>query len=209
MNATICRFCGFDNDPEDVEKGICGICLLQGFTPLPCIPPQVDEAFLIVMVGRPGSGKSTLSENLLGAFGGDRAVICCQDVLKTRKKVERAAEDAISRGQIAIIDRLNFDKEQRMFWYNLAEKLGVNVDIVHFDIAKDICIRRCDMREGHPTIKAGTGKRFVSMVRVKKPTERESTTIRSIFEVRDDASIFTVVKHYRDALTEEVVHSET
>ena len=62
-----------------------------------------------------------------------------------------------------IIDRCNFDMTQRSTWYRLAEECGaadvdggttIPVDVVVFDIPYEVCLRRCEIRKGHETIKS-------------------------------------------------------
>ena len=61
-----------------------------------------------------------------------------------------------------IIDRCNFDMTQRSTWYRLAEECGADVDggttipvdVVVFDIPYEVCLRRCEIRKGHETIKS-------------------------------------------------------
>jgi predicted kinase len=57
-----------------------------------------------------------------------------------------------------IIDRCNFDKTQRSTWYRLAEECAdggnIPVDVVVFDIPYEVCLRRCEIRKGHETIKS-------------------------------------------------------
>eukprot|EP01048_Picozoa_sp_COSAG05_P026299 COSAG05_NODE_7103_length_855_cov_1.582011_1_plen_65_part_10 len=65
------------------------------------MPPQV-----IVLAGLPGSGKSTFAAALIeqGSAAGQFARVC-QDVLKTKKKCESAAADALASGISPVIDR--------------------------------------------------------------------------------------------------------
>jgi predicted kinase len=57
-----------------------------------------------------------------------------------------------------IIDRCNFDMTQRSTWYRLAEECvdggNIPVDVVLFDIPYEVCLRRCEIRKGHETIKS-------------------------------------------------------
>ncbi len=73
-------------------------------TPLPHAKQE-----LILMVGNPGSGKSTLS----ASFAHEGYVIANQDTLGTRAKVLKVAKDAWSKGKSVIIDATNPSREKR------------------------------------------------------------------------------------------------
>lgn len=66
--------------------------------------PQV-----LIMVGVPGSGKSTIANQLV-EMGWERVN---QDELGTRRVCETRMESALQRGKSIVIDRCNFDISQR------------------------------------------------------------------------------------------------
>jgi len=74
-----------------------------------CLPPP--EQLVLVLVGAPGSGKSTLAALLLPDFHR-----ISQDALGSRPKCLAAAEAAMQQGCCVVIDRCNFDAEQRSTW---------------------------------------------------------------------------------------------
>lgn len=77
---------------------------------------------LVVLVGIPGSGKSTLARALIsGASSGRPWRRISQDVLGTRKRCIRAAQRAIQDGNHVLVDRCNFDAQQRAHWLELSE----------------------------------------------------------------------------------------
>ncbi len=85
------------------------------------VPRSKQE--LILMVGNPGSGKSTLS----ATFAQEGYIIANQDTLGTRAKVLKVAKDAWSNGKSVIIDATNPSREKRK---DIIDILGANKDQV-------------------------------------------------------------------------------
>lgn len=148
-----------------------------------------QRCFMVVLCGLPGSGKSTFARSLEASHP-NKFVRINQDELKSRQKCERKVRQLLRRTtkspsssvsasssstqlQCPIIDRCNFDANQRSTWYRLAEEAASNntndnndndtttathptipVDVVVFDIPYDECLRRCQNRTGHETIKS-------------------------------------------------------
>eukprot|EP01087_Luapelamoeba_hula_P011952 TRINITY_DN3323_c0_g1_i3.p1 TRINITY_DN3323_c0_g1~~TRINITY_DN3323_c0_g1_i3.p1 ORF type:complete len:259 (+),score=42.37 TRINITY_DN3323_c0_g1_i3:194-970(+) len=107
---------------------------------------------MVLLIGLPGSGKSTLSERLLAAAP-DTIFRVNQDEMGNRKACETAAKAALRRGQSVLVDRCNFDYDQRHVWIKLALAHGVNrIDAVHLLVAPDTCKARVAVRVDHPTI---------------------------------------------------------
>jgi len=158
-----------------------------------CIEPTSNctyEPFMILLVGLPGSGKSTFAQTLEVSMP-DKFCRINQDQLKTRKKCVSKLKQVLSSSDqrlCPIIDRCNFDAKQRSTWYQLAEEApgqrsssmetkivtdtnketeqsidtpqvmrvaspGMPVDVVVFDLPFEECLRRCENRKGHETIK--------------------------------------------------------
>jgi len=96
--------------------------------------PQHYEPFLVLLVGLPGSGKSTFAQSLVASMP-EKFCRINQDELKTRPKCERKLERVLSiptsqqlgqqqlgqQRRCPIIDRCNFDQTQRSTWYRMAE----------------------------------------------------------------------------------------
>jgi predicted kinase len=107
---------------------------------------------MLIVMGLPGSGKSTLANKLVAA-GWTRVN---QDEMGNRKKVEASAKTALAKGQNVIIDRCNFDFEQRSHFLDLAHKAGTrDVRCLWLDTPAEVCKQRVSVRKNHPTIPEG------------------------------------------------------
>lgn len=86
--------------------------------------PQQYEPFMVMLVGLPGSGKSTFAQSLVASMPNKFSRIN-QDELKKRVECERKVKQILSTSSeqrlCPIIDRCNFDAQQRSTWYRLAK----------------------------------------------------------------------------------------
>ncbi|KAL6764604.1 hypothetical protein V8C86DRAFT_2473181, partial [Haematococcus lacustris] len=71
---------------------------------------------VLVLVGVPGSGKSTIAQELREAGW----VVVNQDVLGSRRSCEAAFDEALQAGRNVVVDRCNFDEAQRSTWVQLS-----------------------------------------------------------------------------------------
>ncbi|EPE36814.1 HAD-like protein [Glarea lozoyensis ATCC 20868] len=91
---------------------------------------------LVVFVGSPGAGKSTFYWHNLQPLGYERVN---QDILKTRERCLKVAEQYLIEGKSVAVDNTNADSEVRRRWIELAAKRSVPVRCVHFTAAAEIC----------------------------------------------------------------------
>ena len=108
---------------------------------------------ITILVGPPGSGKSTYSHNRIyndGDHGAATVRVSQDDQGKTGHMT--VFERALHNGQDIIIDRMGFSKEQRNRYLIPAKKAGYETMIVVFHVPMQVCLDRCNSREGHPTI---------------------------------------------------------
>lgn len=102
---------------------------------------------LTLLVGPPGSGKSTWVENNIDR---DNTVYINQD---TQGKIEHfdLFQTAVANNKDIVVDRMNFNKEQRKRYTIVAGDYEVEIHVLHESY--DTCYARMANREAHPTIK--------------------------------------------------------
>jgi len=116
--------------------------------------PQDSSMKMLLLVGIPGSGKSTVAHRLKNM--NSNWVRVNQDDLGSRKACEKLARDSLKKGKSVIIDRCNFDIPQRNVWVKLASEFSItDIRCIHFKIPAHICKQRTMVREDHPTIPKG------------------------------------------------------
>lgn len=105
---------------------------------------------IIVLIGLPGSGKSTVAKIL----GNQGYVRINQDELGSRNACKKEAAEALAANKSIVVDRCNFNSGQRQTWIELAKIYQVSrVVAVHLDVPAEVCIERASKRQNHPTIK--------------------------------------------------------
>jgi predicted kinase len=72
---------------------------------------DTDPQTLLILVGLPGSGKSTFAHALETTQGGRKWTRASQDdsASKRRAEVEDTVRRALARGDNVVVDRVNFD----------------------------------------------------------------------------------------------------
>jgi len=123
---------------------------------------------MLILAGAPGSGKSTFAKALQQACPPDAWTRICQDVIgKGGKRGKReqcvtAADAALARRGSVIIDRCNFNGEQRADFIALAQRCGVPVHCVSIEIPADVAAKRAVERTTHEGGVQGDGAAVVS-----------------------------------------------
>jgi predicted kinase len=104
---------------------------------------------VIILVGVPGAGKSTLAKT---QFPGYMRVN--QDELGDRLACIKAMQKALSEGKDVIVDRTNINKKQRKVFIDLALQMGADsVNCIYLDIDDEEAIARIHLRKHHETIR--------------------------------------------------------
>ncbi|KAJ1653445.1 hypothetical protein IWQ61_006430 [Dispira simplex] len=130
---------------------------------------------ILVLVGLPGCGKTVFAKKLCELE--KHYVRVNQDELGSRAMCESMAEKSLKEGKCLVIDRCNFDEDQRKIWVNLGEAHGCVVDALYFDVNPKSCKERVKVRSGHPTgVEGKFGVEVVSRFEriITRPTVYES-----------------------------------
>jgi adenylate kinase family enzyme len=103
-------------------------------------------AKLVLLCGPPGSGKSTYCEKFNDFYR------ISQDDMGKEGHWNTFVPILLTKNNI-IIDRMNFNKEQRNRYLSKAKAAGYETEIIVLHESYETCLSRCLKREGHPTIK--------------------------------------------------------
>ena len=143
--------------------------------PIPPSPQTTNfSPFMILLIGLPGSGKSTFSNLLMQAMPYKFARVN-QDQLGSRKKCVAAADRALDEGKVVILDRCNFDAPQRATWFDMCKRRKIPIYGLTLQVPKQLCIQRCQGRSAHETVAPQDAARVVNLVstRFKLPSDEE------------------------------------
>lgn len=139
---------------------------------------------LIILVGPPGSGKSTLRNELMKL---PFHYFVNQDEMG--KQHHKDSFDALLFIPCTIIvDRMNFNKEQRERYIKPAKEAGYKTKIIVLHESYDTCLERMKLRQDHPTIKdEATARKALHFffTKYERPTEDEADEIEFRYPVGD------------------------
>ncbi|KAG8748301.1 hypothetical protein FRC10_007692 [Ceratobasidium sp. 414] len=103
--------------------------------PFPTLTSTSAKPELVLFVGPPGSGKSTLFERQFGPAG---YVHVNQDTLKTKPKCLKETERVLSQHGKCVVDNTNRDKNARAEYIAIAKKLKVRARCIYFDFPLEL-----------------------------------------------------------------------
>ncbi|KAL5514211.1 hypothetical protein ACEPAG_2299 [Sanghuangporus baumii] len=104
-------------------------------TSSPILPVNGKKPEMVLFVGFPASGKTTLFERVFLPAGYEHVN---QDTLGSRPKCLKAAEEFLQKMKSCVVDNTNRDKKTRQFYLNLAETLDIPVRCFKFKISREL-----------------------------------------------------------------------
>jgi bifunctional polynucleotide phosphatase/kinase len=107
-----------------------------------------DIGEIVLMVGLPGSGKSTFCKNYLAKYQ-----YISGDILKTTPKMVKAIKEcySIHRDNLRlVVDACNHTVEKRKTYIDLASQLGLPIRCIWIDVAKETAIAQNELRKDTP-----------------------------------------------------------
>ena len=106
---------------------------------------------MYVLIGPQGSGKTYWANHVLLAHDNTGIVRISQDD-QGRNGHRKLFSKCLANSTSMVIDRMNFNLEQRERYTEPAFGHGYSIIYVWFDVDKDTCLRRLANREDHPTV---------------------------------------------------------
>ena len=106
--------------------------------------PLLDEPEIIIMVGYPGSGKSTIAQKICE----NDKYICIQgDIYKTSTKMIKASLKYITENKSIIFDATNSSLKKRKEYIEFSKKYNYKVRCIHVSTSLDISYKRNKLRD--------------------------------------------------------------
>ncbi|GIQ81413.1 hypothetical protein KIPB_002367 [Kipferlia bialata] len=171
--------------------------------PLPQGVPAITPPEAIVLVGLPGSGKSTYCRTVYAPQG---YVIINQDELGSRQACEAKMVMCLRRGRSVVIDRTNVNSQQRKTWVDLMREMKCRyqersplpkdslIKCVHFTAS----LSHCEALNSH---RRAQGGRFVPVEAIRRlhygsyhPTDSEGFHSIEEVDIRDNPEMMSIVE---------------
>jgi len=141
---------------------------------IPIIPLSPNPE-IIIMMGYPGSGKSTIAENICK---NEKYIHIAGDVHKTSSKMRKASLEYILQSKSVVFDATHSSIKKRNEFIELSKKYNYEVKCIHVSTSLDISYKRnksrCEEKQV-PKIAYSVYKKYF-----EAPTEEECFTLYTI-----------------------------
>jgi len=138
---------------------------------LPIIPLSTSPE-IIIMMGYPGSGKSTIADYICT---NDSYIHISGDIYKTSSKMRKASLEYILQSKSIVFDATHSSIKKRKEFIDLSKKYNYEVKCIHITTSLDISYKRnksrCDEKQV-PKIAYSVYKKYY-----EEPTEEEGFTL--------------------------------
>ncbi|KAJ4764212.1 Transcription factor bHLH140 [Rhynchospora pubera] len=163
---------------------------------------ESNRTVLAILVGPPGSGKSTFCEAVISASRRPWVRVC-QDTIgngKTGTKAQclKGAVDALNEGKSVFIDRCNLEREQRADFLKFC---GSRTDMhaIVLDLPAKVCISRCVNRTGHEgNVQGGRAAVIVNKMLQNKEAPNLNEGFSRITFCQNDSDVKEAIKMYSE-----------
>jgi protein-tyrosine phosphatase/predicted kinase len=135
---------------------------------------------MIIMVGLPGSGKSTLSQHLCEYV--NNIIRASQDD-QGKQELLSTIYDNASNQNLILIDRCNMTMTERKEFTSFL-KLNQKAWAIVFEIPLEECIYRAQKREDHPTLKPQSAERIITEMSKKYDNITEKEDFEEIIRIK-------------------------
>ena len=141
---------------------------------LPNIPLSTNPE-IIIMMGYPGSGKSTIAKNICE---NENYIHIAGDVYKTSSKMKKASLEYILQSKSIVFDATHSSLKKRNEFIELSKKYNYEVKCIHVSTSLDISYKRnksrCDEKQV-PKIAYSVYKKYY-----EEPTEEEGFILYNV-----------------------------
>lgn len=159
------------------------------------------KLIMVILVGAPGSGKSTFCE-LVMASSSRPWVRICQDTIGngksgTKAQCLKSAASALNDGKNVFVDRCNLEIEQRSEFVKLGSSL-VDVHAVVLDLPAQLCISRSVKRTGHEgNLSGGKAAAVVNKMLQKKELPNLNEGFKRIAFCHSETDVQSAIDTYK------------
>ncbi|RDX69924.1 Transcription factor bHLH140, partial [Mucuna pruriens] len=163
--------------------------------------PKEGKTVLVILVGAPGSGKSTFCEDVMSSSTRPWVRVC-QDTIANGKAGNKAqclssADRALKDGKSVFIDRCNLDKEQRSEFIKLGGGPQIDVHAVVLDLPAKLCISRSVKRSGHEgNLQGGKAAAVVNRMLQNKELPKLSEGFNRITFCQNESDVKNAINTY-------------
>ncbi|KAM5461968.1 DNA kinase/phosphatase Pnk1 [Microsporum ferrugineum] len=106
-----------------------------------------SDTEMVILCGSPGSGKSTFYWKYLQPLGYERVN---QDILKTRQKCLKVANEHLLAGKSVAVDNTNANKATRSEWISLAKTHNIPIICIYLTTPITVCKHNNAVRAANP-----------------------------------------------------------